>query len=141
MNALAIGGVVFAVVFGGALLGMYLRAILPEHHLSTDSKDIIRISMAMIATLAALVVGLLIASAKSSFDTKNSELTSAAARYIVLDRTLAAYGRGDARLPRSAPPEHPDEAASDLAGGKSRDSSIPRRPARGPASKSSSAIF
>lgn len=92
MNALAMGGVVFAVVFGGAMLGMYLRAILPEHHLSTDSKDIIRISMAMIATLAALVVGLLIASAKSSFDTKNSELTSAAARYIVLDRTLAAYG-------------------------------------------------
>ncbi len=92
MNAMAIGGIVFGVVFGGALLGFYLRAVLPEHHLSVDSKDIIRIAMAMIATLAALVVGLLIASAKSSFDTKNSELTRAATRYILLDRTLAQYG-------------------------------------------------
>jgi hypothetical protein len=92
MNALAIGGTVFAVVFGGALLGMYLRAVLPKHHLSADSKDVIRIATAMIGTLAALVAGLLIASAKSSFDSKNGELTRAASRYILLDRTLAQYG-------------------------------------------------
>ena len=92
MNALAIGGVVFIFVFGGAFLGMFLRAALPEHHLSADSKDIIRISTAMIATLAALVVGLLIASAKSSFDNKDSELTRAATRYVLLDRTMAEYG-------------------------------------------------
>ena len=92
MNALTIGGIVFAAVFGGALLGMCLRTVLPDHHLSTDSKDIIRIAMATIATLAALVVGLLIASAKSSFDTKNGDLTRAAAHYILLDRTLAQYG-------------------------------------------------
>jgi hypothetical protein len=92
MNGLAIGAMVFAVVFGGALLGMYLRAVLPKHHLSGDSKDIIRIAMAMIATLAALVVGLLIASAKSSFDNKAGELTRAATRFVELDRTLAEYG-------------------------------------------------
>lgn len=92
MNALAIGGVVFLVVFGGVLLGMYLRAVLPEHHLNADSKDIIRISTAMVATLAALVVGLLIASAKSSFDSKDSELTRAATRYVLLDRAMAEYG-------------------------------------------------
>ncbi len=92
MNNLAIAGLVFAIVFGGALLGMHLRAVLPEHHLSADSKDIIRISTAMIATLAALVVGLLIASAKSSFDSKSSELTRAASRYVLLDRTMAEYG-------------------------------------------------
>jgi hypothetical protein len=78
MNVLAIGGLVFGVVFDGALLGTCLPAVLPEHHLSGDSKDIIRIAMAMIATLAALVVGLLIASSKNSFDNKNSELTRAA---------------------------------------------------------------
>jgi len=99
MNALAVGGVVFAIVFGGALLGICLRAVLPEHHLSADSKDIIRISMAMIATLAALVVGLLIASAKSSFDSKNNELTRAASRYVLLDRTMAEYGP-ETREPR-----------------------------------------
>jgi hypothetical protein len=92
MNALAIGGLVFVLVSGGALLGMYLRAILPEHHLSEDSKDIIRVSTAMIATLAALVVGLLIASAKSSFDSKDSALTRSASRFVLLDRTMAEYG-------------------------------------------------
>ena len=56
MNALVIGGLVFVFVFGGGLLGMYLGTVPPKHHLSADSKDIIRISMAMIATLAALVV-------------------------------------------------------------------------------------
>ncbi len=79
-------------VAAGTLLGMYLRVILPEHHLSEDSKDIIRISTAMIATLAALVVGLLIASAKSSFDSKNSALTRSASRFVLLDRTMAQYG-------------------------------------------------
>ncbi|MGO9700510.1 MAG: DUF4239 domain-containing protein [Xanthobacteraceae bacterium] len=92
MNALAIGGLVFVLAFGGALLGMYLRAVLPAHHLSEDSKDIVRISTAMLATLAALVVGLLIASAKSSFDNKSSELTRSATHYVLLDRTLAEYG-------------------------------------------------
>jgi len=92
MSALGIGGLVFVAVFGGALLGMYLRAVLPGHHLSSESKDIIRIAMAMIATLAAVVAALLIASAKSSFDSKNSALTRAAASYVLLDRTLAEYG-------------------------------------------------
>ena len=92
MNAFAVGAVVFALAFGGALLGMYLRTVLPEHHLSKESKDIIRISTAMIATLAALVVGLLIASAKASFDGKSSALTRSAARFVLLDRTMAQYG-------------------------------------------------
>ena len=92
MSALTVGGVVFVCVFGGALLGMLLNAVLPKHHLSSESKDVIKIAMAMIATLAALVVGLLIASAKSSFDAKDSELKSAAARLVILDRTMAEYG-------------------------------------------------
>jgi len=92
MNALAIGALVFVLAFGGALLGMYLRTVLPDRHLSEDSKDIVRISTAMLATLAALVVGLLIASAKSSFDNKSSELTRSATHYVLLDRTLAEYG-------------------------------------------------
>jgi hypothetical protein len=99
MNALSIGGLVFLCVFGGALLGMLLNFVLPKHHLTSDSKDVIKVSMAMVATLAALVVGLLIASAKSSFDTKDSELRGAAAHAILLDRTMAEYGpeTGEAR--------------------------------------------
>jgi hypothetical protein len=92
MSALAIGAIVFACVFGGALFGMFLGTILPKEHLSPDARDVIKVSMAMIATLAALVLGLLTASAKSSLDDKESELRSAAAQVVLLDRTMAEYG-------------------------------------------------
>lgn len=92
MSALAIGGIVFACVFGGALFGVCLSAILPQEHLSADAKDVIKVAIAMIATLAALVVGLLISSAKSSFDEKDNEMRRMSAQAILLDRTLAEYG-------------------------------------------------
>jgi len=60
MSALAISLITFAVIFTGALLGMLVRAILPEPHLSTDSRDVVRLGTGLIATLAALVLGLLI---------------------------------------------------------------------------------
>ena len=71
---------------------MFLGRMLPEHHLSTDAKDVIKVAMAMVATLAALVLGLMIASAASSLDDKEAELRSTAARVLLLDRTLAEYG-------------------------------------------------
>lgn len=82
----------FACVFGGALFGMFLRAILPERHLNSEARDVIKVTMAMIATLAALVLGLLTASAKTSLDEKESQLRSVAAQVVLLDRTMAAYG-------------------------------------------------
>ena len=70
MIALIICAIVFACVFSGALLGMFCASVVPEHHLTADSRDVIKMAMSMMATLTALVVGLLIASAKSSFDAK-----------------------------------------------------------------------
>ena len=92
MIALIVGAIVFACVFSGALFGMFYASVVPEHHLTGDSRDVIKMAMAMMATLSALVVGLLIASAKSSFDAKDSEMTRAAARLILFDRTMALYG-------------------------------------------------
>lgn len=92
MQSTAIAAVVFACLFGGALLGMFLRAILPAEHLSADSKDVVKLAMGLVATMAALVLGLLTASAKSSFDTQNSEVQQSSAQVIVLDRALAQYG-------------------------------------------------
>ena len=92
MSPMAISWVVFAGVFGGALLGMLLRKILPPHHLDADSKDVVKLGMALIATMSALVLGLLIASAKSSFDAQKSEFTQMSANVIQLDRILARYG-------------------------------------------------
>ena len=92
MSALAIGSVVFVCVFGGALLGMVLRSFLPDRHLSADSKDLVRLGMGLLATMAALVLSLLIASAKGSYDTQRNEVTQMAANVVFLDRAMAHYG-------------------------------------------------
>jgi hypothetical protein len=92
MNVIAIRLIVFAFVFGGALFGMFLRAVLPEQHLSADTKDTVRLGTGLIGTMAALVLGLLIASAKGFYDTQSSELTEMSAKIVLLDRVLAHYG-------------------------------------------------
>jgi len=92
MSPLQIASLVFACVFGSALLGLVMRAILPEHHLSTESRDVVRLGTGLVATLAALVLSLLISSAKGSFDRTNDELVQNAARMISLDRALGDYG-------------------------------------------------
>jgi hypothetical protein len=92
MSSLEIAGITFVCIFGGALLGMFFRSVLPEHHLSADSKDVVKVGMGLIATMAALVLGLLTGSAKSAFDTQDAELKHMAANVILLDRTLAHYG-------------------------------------------------
>ena len=99
MSAMAISWIVFACVFGGALLGMLLRAVLPEHHLSTESKDIVRLGMGLIATMAALVLGLLIASAKSAYDTQRSEFTQMSANHHHTRPRHGPLRTGDAGSP------------------------------------------
>jgi len=84
---------------GGALSGMFLRRFLPDHHLGADAKDVVRLGSGLIGTIAALVLGLLIASAKSSFDTQSSQVKQMAASIILLDQHLALYGP-DANTPR-----------------------------------------
>jgi hypothetical protein len=84
--------IVFACVFAGALLGMVLRAHLPEHHLSEGAKDVIRLGMGLIATMTALVLGLVIATAKNSYDTQDEAVKHSAAKILLLDRVLANYG-------------------------------------------------
>lgn len=92
MISLEISWIGFACVFGGALLGMFLRAVLPEHHLSAESKDIIKLWMGLVGTISAFVLGLLIASAMGSYNTQRSELTQMSTNIILLDGVLAHYG-------------------------------------------------
>jgi hypothetical protein len=92
VSAVAIGLIVFALVFGSALLAMFVQRALPEHHLSADSKDVVKLGIALIATMSALVLSLLVASAKSAYDTRNNQLVQVAADIILLDRALARYG-------------------------------------------------
>ncbi|MEZ5504278.1 MAG: hypothetical protein R3E50_17075 [Halioglobus sp.] len=92
MNPLIIALTMWAVVFGGALVGLWLQKVLPEHHLSPETKDVVRLSTALIATISALVLSLLVSSAKSSFDRFDNELTQNAAKVVMLDRALDEYG-------------------------------------------------
>ena len=92
MNTLATSAIVFGCVFGGALLGFGLRVVLPEDHLSPASRDLVKLGMGTIATMTALVLGLLVASAKNSYDTQSRELTEMSAKVILLDRVLSHYG-------------------------------------------------
>jgi hypothetical protein len=92
VSAMAIGWIVFALVFGSALLAMFVHSTLPENHLSTDSKDVVKLGTALIATMSALVLSLLVASTKSAFDTRSNQLVQASADIILLDRVLARYG-------------------------------------------------
>jgi len=92
MSSITVCLIVFACVFGGALFGVSLRSALPQQHLSAESKDIVRLGMGLVGTMAALVLGLLVASAKGSYDAQSSELTQMSANIVLLDRVLAHYG-------------------------------------------------
>jgi hypothetical protein len=92
MTTIGTAATIFCCVFGGALAGMGLRAIIPEHHLDPETRDLIKLGVGLIGTMSALVLGLLVASTKSSYDTKKSELAQLAGNVILLDRMLAHYG-------------------------------------------------
>ena len=92
MTPIAISCIAFAIILGGAFAGTFLRNALPDHHLADDGKDIVRLGTGLIGTMAALVLGLLIASAKNSYDTQSSQVQHITADVVLLDRLLAQYG-------------------------------------------------
>jgi hypothetical protein len=92
MDDALIGLLVFGLVFGAALLGLLLGKVLPTQHLSPDTRDVVRVTMAMLATLSAVVLGLLTGAAIGSVAEKESELRNAGVQFVMLDRALASYG-------------------------------------------------
>ena len=80
MNALWTAIVAFLGIIAGAWFGTFLRKVLPEHHLTSETESAVRIGVGLIATMAALVLGFLLASAKGSFDTKTEEIRVGAAK-------------------------------------------------------------
>jgi len=81
------------------MLGVLLQRLLPDRHLTAESKDVVRLAMGLVATTLALVLGLLIASAKNFYDIQTTEVTQLAANVLLLDRMLSHYGgeAGEAR--------------------------------------------
>ena len=92
MSSLAISAGAFALVFGGALLGAFVGARLPNHLLSDANKEVVRLATALVGTLTGMALGLLIGSAKTYYDTQSSELTQVSANVALLGRLLQHYG-------------------------------------------------
>lgn len=108
MAPIAISLLAFILALTGALLGSFVQRVLPEGHLSSDSKEVVKLTMGVVATLAALVLGLLVASAKGTYDARESEINQITAYVILLDNLLAKYGEeaqsARATLRRAIPP-------------------------------------
>ena len=100
MITTVIATILFLFLVGVTLLGRRVGRYLPEDQLSADSRDAVKLAMGFIATMTAVLLGLLITSAKGNFDTEQSEVMQMAAKVAFLDRVLALYGpeAADARL-------------------------------------------
>jgi hypothetical protein len=92
VRSIGIAAIAFAFVFGGSLAGFLLRKRVSEQHLNTDTKDAMKMVIGLVSTMVALVLGLLIASAKSSFDARSGAVDRLSADLIHLDTTMAHYG-------------------------------------------------
>jgi hypothetical protein len=87
-----VGLVAFVVIFGGALVGMFAARSLPEHHLSDATRTAVTVSVAIVGTLSALVLGLMISTASSSFSARSNEVTEISSYLVRIDRILQRYG-------------------------------------------------
>jgi hypothetical protein len=92
LHPTVIGLTAFACTFGGALLGIWLHAVLPAHHVNADSRDTVKVGIGLIATMTALVLGLVTASAKGAFDAVDMGVKETAIEMLTLDRALARFG-------------------------------------------------
>jgi len=92
MTPLLLTLLVAVCTFGGALIGIWLRAVLPAHHVNDESRDVVRISIGLIVTMTGLILGLVVSSAKSTFDTADLSVQQSATDMLTLDRALKLYG-------------------------------------------------
>lgn len=92
LSPLNVSLIVLGSMFLGVLLGWLLRPLLPEHHFLEGTTESVKLSVGLIVTLSALVISLMVSSAKNSFDSKTAELNEISSNIVMLDRTLAQYG-------------------------------------------------
>lgn len=92
MDGVITSVIVFGCTFGGALLGMYLRTRFSEHQLGDQTAKVVQLATALTGTMAAMLLGLQLDSAKDYFNSLNDRVGQAAGNIILLDRTLAQYG-------------------------------------------------
>jgi hypothetical protein len=113
LNPVIIGLITFAVVQAGAVAGWAIRQRLPKHHLTDETKGLVSVSMAVVATVSALVLGLLISNANTSFSALAGEVTTLSAQILRLDQMLRRYGR-DTDPARETLRQYAERKTSDL---------------------------
>ena len=92
MDSTVVGLLTFLAIFAGGMIGLQMYRLLPDQHLLPETRDIVRLAIGMISVLASLVLGLLTASAKSTFDSTDQKMRSYAADIILIDAELREYG-------------------------------------------------
>ena len=92
MNTSLTTAIASACLLAAVCVGMWLRRFLPEHHVSPDSRDTVKLAMGLVATMSALLLGLLVNSAKTSYDTTRTQVMQKASKFALVDRVLAIYG-------------------------------------------------
>ena len=112
-NTPIIGLFVLAAILVGAFAGVKVRDRLPKHHLTDETKNLVSVSTAVVATVSALVLGLLISNANTSFTRLGGEVTTLSAEILRLDHILRRYG-ADAEPARETLLEYAEHKAADL---------------------------
>src|SRR5260370_42011902 len=92
MNSIIIGLISFVAIFGGVLTGVLVARRLPSHHLSTETQSAVTVAVAVIGTLSALVLGLMITAANHSFSARSDEVRELSLQLIRMERNLRRYG-------------------------------------------------
>lgn len=92
MSVVSMSIIVFCLIFGSSIVGIFVQKLLPDSHLSDQSKDILKASRGVVIGVAALTLGLLISAAKTSFDSKTDSLRLQSAKIITLSRILNDFG-------------------------------------------------
>jgi ABC-type amino acid transport system permease subunit len=92
MASIIIGLISFTAIFGGVVIGMLLRRRLPDHHLNAETQSAVTVSVAVIGTLSALVLGLMITAANHSFSARSDEVRELSLQLIRMERNLVRYG-------------------------------------------------
>jgi hypothetical protein len=96
MNSIVVSSIIFACVFAAAVVGMVVRV--PEEHLGSDAKDVVRLATGLVSTMAAIILGMLVSSAKSSYDARKNDVAEMSSEIVNIDRLLGRYGPETADL-------------------------------------------
>ena len=98
MNSIAVSSIVFASIFVSGLAGMVLRRAIPEERLGSSEKEVARLVTGLMTTMAAIVLGMLVSSAKASYDGRTNEVAEISSQVVTIDRMLSKYGSETAAM-------------------------------------------